>query len=244
MEVAVNDRRQIIRRMTGASDHETELSRVDSWDAGMRLVAKANRTARQKGRELIESHFWLGGAIARAESYSEWGDGFFDRVERESGVSHMVARRAMKMWDLFGGDVVELHRWCAKFIEEHGKVLLGDIGELIKNNREITDGRQHLRGVKARLKKLEISPEIIESSGLGESLERRAGSLEEMVIEAPAASQVKNGRLPIFRHIRTLKSARQKLIFEPDVTVPIDTVTLADGIEYEVVVSLRPRQSR
>lgn len=242
MEVIEHERRQMIRRVTSAQSYESELAGVDSWESGIKLVAKSNRTVRQRGRELIEANFWLGGAIAKAESYSEWGDAFFATLEKDAGISSSIARRSMRLWDLFGGDVVELHIWCARFIEEHGKVLVSDVNALIESNRKITDGRQSMRGLKARLIKREMPAALIESSGLMARMEKRDQQLDEMEIRSPVATMAPEAKMPTFKHVRTLKAARQKLVFDPDEPVIIDEVSLADGVTYEVVVSLRPKQ--
>lgn len=233
--------RRVVRRVTGADDREREIESISSWHAGMQTIARYGGMTRQKGREMIEEHFWLGGAIAKAESYSTWGSGFFRKLYEDCGISPAVARRAMRLWDLFAGDVIELHDWCTRFLEENGNLLMSDVTHLVEANRQITDGRQFLRSVRADLDEENVSERIVIESGLEKSIRAREKSIREMKMKTPR--QV--GRAPTAeqkaRKIRTLKSARQMLAFEPDAAVPIEEIELADGITYEVIVSLQPK---
>lgn len=234
-------REQTLRRITNADEYESELAGVDSWMSSLRLVAKHNRTARQRGRDLIEAHFWLGGAIAKAESLSQWGDRFFQKLDDQAGVSPFVARRAMRLWDLFDGDVTALYVWCSTFIEDHGKVLLGDVTKLVESNREIVDERQYLRGLEGRLVRDEIPEPVVKAAGLRDALTRRKRAVSKMAIQIPEPEEEEE-YTPNFLKRLTLKDARRKLVFEPDLEIPIEEVQLADGITYDLVVSLKAKR--
>lgn len=228
-----------IRLITRAGDYEREMREAKTIEHACDLVTTRHNGVRQKGRELIESIFWMGGAISKAHSLSEWGDRFFENLEGELMISQSALRRALRAWDLFDGNIVQLYNWYTLHFQENGKVLISDLENIIKDNRDVIDSRQHLRRVEGQIEKQEIPELVVKKSGLREALRRRRASLKTTQMTKPATL-----RLPPFKRLRTLKQAKQKLVFEPEAPgVPIEEVRLSDGKVYDLVVSLKEKQT-
>lgn len=234
----VLDKREAgIRIATRADEYEGRIRSVRSWDQCADLAGEFHRTALQKGRELIEARFWLGGAVARAHSFSEWGDNYFGELSKKTGIGDQTLRHSMRLYDMFGGNVVHLHHWVSEFISKYGNVLWGDVDDLLRANPD----RIHAGGLarKIRTNAESMEPGVYSHPAFVDLAERAEKKLDKMpiVIHRPARAD-KADRQPVER-LTSIADAKTILFEEPDhEPVPILRVLL-DGVPYIMSVFMQ-----
>lgn len=222
-----------IRHITKADENEAKIGGVKSWRECGRLIGEYHKTANQKGRELIEARFWLGGGVAAAHKYSEWGDNYLGKLSGDTGISDTILRDSMRLWDVFGGDVAALYNACDFYIENYGKVLWGDVSRIVEVNKELAKDIAHLRSVEGSTEDFGDSPS---KRSLDDAIGRHRKKLRDMGVELPERET--DSELPRFNKVVTLKYAKERLVNDPGSEVVVEHVDL-DGKRHELVVSLR-----